>query len=32
MRDAAVNLRALAQQRDLVDYAAQMFGTGKHSP
>ncbi|MBF0462553.1 MAG: DUF1778 domain-containing protein [Magnetococcales bacterium] len=26
MRDAAINLRALAEQRDLIDYAAQLLG------
>ncbi len=26
MRDAAINLRALPQQRDLIDRAAQLLG------
>ncbi|MBF0272964.1 MAG: DUF1778 domain-containing protein [Magnetococcales bacterium] len=26
MRDAAINLRVLAEQRDLIDYAAQLLG------
>jgi uncharacterized protein (DUF1778 family) len=26
MRDAAINLRALTEQRDLIDYAAQLLG------
>ncbi len=26
MRDAAINLRALVEQRDLIDYAARLLG------
>lgn len=29
MRDAAINLRALAEQRDLIDYAAQLLGKNR---
>lgn len=29
MRDAAINLRALAKQRDLIDYAAQLLGKNR---
>lgn len=29
MRDAAINLRALAEQRDLIDYAAQLVGKNR---
>ncbi|MGV0998510.1 MAG: DUF1778 domain-containing protein [Fluviibacter sp.] len=29
MRDAAINLRALPQQRDLIDQAAQMLGKNR---
>ena len=29
---AAVNPHALAEQSDLIDYAAQMFRTGKRFP
>lgn len=29
MRDAAINLRALPQQRDLIDQAAQLLGKNR---
>ena len=29
MRDAAINLRALAEQRDLIDHAAQLLGKNR---
>lgn len=29
MRDAAINLRAKAQQRDLIDHAAQLLGKNR---
>ena len=29
MRDAAINLRALAEQRDLIDDAAQLLGKNR---
>ena len=29
MRDAAINLRALAEQRDLIDRAAQLLGKNR---
>lgn len=29
MRNAAINLRALAEQRDLIDYAAQLQGKNR---
>jgi uncharacterized protein (DUF1778 family) len=29
MRDAAINLRALPQQRDLIDQAAQLMGKNR---
>ena len=29
MRDAAINLRALPEQRDLIDYAAQLLGKNR---
>lgn len=29
MRDAAINLRALAEQRDLIDYAAHLLGKNR---
>lgn len=29
MRDAAINLRALVEQRDLIDYAAQLLGKNR---
>ena len=29
MRDAAINLRALTEQRDLIDYAAQLLGKNR---
>jgi len=29
MRDTAINLRALAAQRDLIDYAAQLLGKNR---
>lgn len=29
MRDAAINLRALPAQRDLIDYAAQLVGKNR---
>lgn len=29
MRDAAINLRALPQQRDLIDQAAQLLGKSR---
>ncbi len=29
MRDAAINLRALAEQRDLIDQAAQLLGKNR---
>lgn len=29
MRDAAINLRALAEQRDLIDYAARLLGKNR---
>ncbi len=29
MRDAAVNLRALPEQRDLIDYAADLLGKNR---
>ena len=29
MRDAAINLRALPQQRDLIDHAAQLLGKNR---
>ncbi len=29
MRDTAINLRALAEQRDLIDYAAQLLGKNR---
>jgi len=29
MRDAAINLRALAEQRNLIDYAAQLVGKNR---
>jgi uncharacterized protein (DUF1778 family) len=29
MRDAAINLRALPEQRDLIDQAAQMLGKNR---
>lgn len=29
MRDAAINLRALAEQRDLIDYAAKLLGKNR---
>jgi uncharacterized protein (DUF1778 family) len=29
MRDAAINLRALPQQRDLIDQAAMLFGKNR---
>lgn len=29
MRDAAINLRALSEQRDLIDYAAQLLGKNR---
>ena len=29
MRDAAINLRALPQQRDLIDQAVQLLGTNR---
>jgi len=29
MRNAAINLRALAEQRDLIDYAAQLLGKNR---
>ncbi len=29
MRDAAINLRALPEQRDLIDYAAQLVGKNR---
>jgi uncharacterized protein (DUF1778 family) len=29
MRDTAINLRALAEQRDLIDHAAQLLGKNR---
>ena len=29
MRDAAINLRALPEQRDLIDHAAQLLGKNR---
>ena len=29
MRDAAINLRALPEQRDLIDYAASLLGKNR---
>ena len=29
MRNASINLRALAEQRDLIDYAAQLLGKNR---
>jgi len=29
MRDAAINLRALPEQRDLIDYAARLLGKSR---
>jgi uncharacterized protein (DUF1778 family) len=29
MRDTAINLRAQAEQRDLIDYAAQLLGKNR---
>lgn len=29
MRDTAINLRALAEQRDLIDYAAKLLGKNR---
>lgn len=29
MRDAAINLRALPEQRDLIDYAANLLGKNR---
>ena len=29
MRDVAINLRALPEQRDLIDYAAQLLGKNR---
>ena len=29
MRDAAINLRALSEQRDLIDYAASLLGKNR---
>jgi uncharacterized protein (DUF1778 family) len=29
MRDTAINLRALAEQRELIDYAAQLLGKNR---
>ena len=29
MRDASINLRALAEQRDLIDHAAQLLGKNR---
>lgn len=29
MRNAAINLRALAEQRDLIDHAAQLLGKNR---
>ena len=29
MRDATINLRALTEQRDLIDYAAQLLGKNR---
>ena len=29
MRDAAINLRALAEQRDLIDHAARLLGKNR---
>lgn len=29
MRDASINLRALPEQRDLIDYAAQLLGKNR---
>jgi uncharacterized protein (DUF1778 family) len=29
MRDAAINLRALPEQRDLIDYAARLLGKNR---
>ena len=29
MRDATINLRARAEQRDLIDYAAQLLGKNR---
>lgn len=32
MRDAAINLRALPEQRDLIDHAATLLARISHQP